>query len=48
MIDRVIIFGATGDLTSRLLMPALAELAQEQELPAGSGARRQPPRLVSG
>ena len=34
MIDRVIIFGATGDLTSRLLMPALAELAQEQELPA--------------
>jgi glucose-6-phosphate 1-dehydrogenase len=35
MIDRFIIFGATGDLTSRLLMPSLAELAQEQELPDG-------------
>src|SRR3954469_5713182 len=33
MIDRVVIFGATGDLTSRLLMPALAELGQDQELP---------------
>ncbi len=35
MIDRFVIFGATGDLTSRLLMPSLAELAQEQELPDG-------------
>jgi glucose-6-phosphate 1-dehydrogenase len=35
MIDRLIIFGATGDLTSRLLLPSLAELAQEQELPDG-------------
>jgi glucose-6-phosphate 1-dehydrogenase len=35
MIDRVVIFGATGDLTSRLLMPALAELARERELPDG-------------
>jgi glucose-6-phosphate 1-dehydrogenase len=35
MIDRIVIFGATGDLTARLLMPALAELAQERELPDG-------------
>ncbi|HEY7036904.1 MAG TPA: glucose-6-phosphate dehydrogenase [Thermomicrobiales bacterium] len=35
MIDRVVIFGATGDLTARLLMPALAELTQERELPDG-------------
>lgn len=33
MIGRLVIFGATGDLTARLLMPALAELAQDQELP---------------
>jgi glucose-6-phosphate 1-dehydrogenase len=35
MIDRIVIFGATGDLTARLLMPSLAELAEEQELPDG-------------
>jgi glucose-6-phosphate 1-dehydrogenase len=33
MINRIVIFGATGDLTSRLVMPGLAELAQERELP---------------
>ena len=34
MIDHLIIFGASGDLTARLLLPALAELVQEQALPA--------------
>src|SRR3954465_15350195 len=32
----VVIFGATGDLTHRKLMPALYNLALERRLPAGS------------
>ncbi len=35
MIGRMILFGASGDLTSRLLMPAVAQLAQADLLPAG-------------
>ena len=35
MIQRMVIFGASGDLTSRLLMPALAQLAERDALPAG-------------
>jgi glucose-6-phosphate 1-dehydrogenase len=34
MIDRIAIFGATGDLTSRYLIPALVELRQAGKLPA--------------
>ena len=33
MIDLIVIFGATGDLTARYLMPALAELRQAGNLP---------------
>jgi glucose-6-phosphate 1-dehydrogenase len=32
MIERLVVFGATGDLTGRLLMPALAELAESGRL----------------
>ncbi len=35
MIERIIIFGASGDLTRRLLMPGLAQLAEEKALPPG-------------
>jgi glucose-6-phosphate 1-dehydrogenase len=35
MIERMIILGASGDLTSRLLMPAIAQLAEAGLLPAG-------------
>jgi glucose-6-phosphate 1-dehydrogenase len=35
MLERVVIFGASGDLTSRLLMPAVAQLAEAQLLPPG-------------
>jgi glucose-6-phosphate 1-dehydrogenase len=35
MIERMILFGASGDLTSRLLMPAVAQLAEAGLLPAG-------------
>ena len=31
----VVVFGATGDLTARKLMPALYNLARERQLPAG-------------
>jgi glucose-6-phosphate 1-dehydrogenase len=33
MIERMVLFGASGDLTSRLLMPALAQLAEAGMLP---------------
>jgi glucose-6-phosphate 1-dehydrogenase len=33
MIDRMVLFGASGDLTSRLLMPAIAQLAEAELLP---------------
>lgn len=33
MIRRIVIFGASGDLTARLLMPAIAEVAAEGLLP---------------
>ena len=33
MIERIVIFGASGDLTRRLLMPAIAQLVQTY--PAG-------------
>ena len=35
MIQRMVLFGASGDLTSRLLMPALAQLAERDALPPG-------------
>lgn len=35
MIERMILLGASGDLTSRLLMPAIAELAEAELLPSG-------------
>jgi glucose-6-phosphate 1-dehydrogenase len=35
MIERMVLFGASGDLTSRLLMPAIAQLAEAQLLPPG-------------
>ena len=34
MLERMVIFGASGDLTSRLLMPALAQLSESGLLPA--------------
>jgi glucose-6-phosphate 1-dehydrogenase len=33
VIERIVIFGASGDLTRRLLMPGLAQLAAEKSLP---------------
>lgn len=33
MIERIVLFGASGDLTSRLLMPAVAQLAEAELLP---------------
>jgi glucose-6-phosphate 1-dehydrogenase len=33
MIERMVLFGATGDLASRLLMPAVAQLAEAELLP---------------
>jgi glucose-6-phosphate 1-dehydrogenase len=35
MIERMILLGASGDLTSRLLMPAVAQLAEAELLPPG-------------
>ncbi len=35
MIERMVLLGASGDLTSRLLMPAVAQLAEADLLPAG-------------
>jgi glucose-6-phosphate 1-dehydrogenase len=35
MIQRMVLFGASGDLTSRLLMPAIAQLAERDALPPG-------------
>jgi glucose-6-phosphate 1-dehydrogenase len=35
MIERMVLFGASGDLTSRLLMPAVAQLAGAELLPPG-------------
>jgi len=35
MIERMVLFGASGDLTSRLLMPAVAQLAEAGFLPPG-------------
>ncbi len=35
MIERMVLFGASGDLTSRLLMPAVAQLAETGLLPPG-------------
>jgi glucose-6-phosphate 1-dehydrogenase len=35
MIERMVILGASGDLTSRLLMPAVAQLAEADLLPPG-------------
>lgn len=35
MIQRMVIFGASGDLTSRLLLPAMSLLAERDSLPAG-------------
>jgi glucose-6-phosphate 1-dehydrogenase len=35
MIGRMVLFGASGDLTSRLLMPAVAQVAEAKLLPPG-------------
>lgn len=35
MIERIVLFGASGDLAARLLLPAVAELAQAEQLPTG-------------
>ena len=35
MVERIVIFGATGDLTARYLMPALAKLYEAGKLPRG-------------
>jgi glucose-6-phosphate 1-dehydrogenase len=35
MIERMVLLGASGDLTSRLLIPAVAQLAEAQLLPPG-------------
>lgn len=35
MIERMVLFGASGDLTSRLLLPAVAQLAEADLLPPG-------------
>ena len=40
MIEQMVLFGASGDLTSRLLMPAVAQLAEAGLLPPGSDDRR--------
>src|ERR1700742_2009985 len=46
----IVIFGATGDLTHRKLIPALYNLALERRLPAGSalGGFAPPPRGGGG
>ena len=35
MFNRIVIFGASGDLTARLLMPGVAQLQETKVLPAG-------------
>ena len=35
MIERMVLFGASGDLTNRLLMPAIAEVAEAGLLAPG-------------
>ena len=35
MVKRIVIFGATGDLTARYLIPALAKLYEAGKLPSG-------------
>jgi glucose-6-phosphate 1-dehydrogenase len=35
MIEHMVLFGASGDLTSRLLLPAVAQLAEDGMLPPG-------------
>jgi glucose-6-phosphate 1-dehydrogenase len=35
MIERMVLLGASGDLTGRLLMPAIAQLAEADRLPPG-------------
>jgi len=35
MIERMMLFGAAGDLTSRLLLPAVAQRAEADLLPPG-------------
>ena len=35
MIEHMVLFGASGDLTSRLLLPAVAQLAEAGQLPPG-------------
>ena len=35
MIEHMVLFGASGDLTSRLLLPAVAQLAEAGQLPSG-------------
>jgi glucose-6-phosphate 1-dehydrogenase len=35
VVERIVLFGAAGDLTSRLLLPAIAQLAEAGQLPRG-------------
>ena len=45
VIERLVIFGATGDLTARYLLPGIAALQAAGQLPAGfrlTGAGREP------
>ncbi|UGS38155.1 glucose-6-phosphate dehydrogenase [Capillimicrobium parvum] len=35
MVERIVLFGAAGDLASRLLLPAIAQLAEAGQLPRG-------------
>jgi glucose-6-phosphate 1-dehydrogenase len=35
VVERIVIFGATGDLTGRYLIPALARLYEAGRLPSG-------------
>jgi len=35
VIERIVIFGVTGDLTARYLIPALAQLYEAGKLPSG-------------
>ena len=46
VIDRMVLFGASGDLTSRLLLPAVAQLAEAELLPSGS--RSSAPPITTG
>ena len=45
MINRLVIYGGTGDLTGRFLIPALAALRRTGHLPSGSSSWRPAPQI---